>query len=207
MKRVVVFGASGETGRRIVMRALEAGHEVVAVHRTPPSVMAVHERHTVHMADPLKADEIRKAIEGADVVVHAIGPKRSAGARVTVSSEVMANLLPAMRELGVRRLLFVSAFGTGASRRGFYTKLLWTAIRRRMEDKERAEAMLRASGLEWFIALPTILMNAPPTGRYRVGTGLDVTAFPRISRDDVADLIVRRIEGPEMIGTTVEITD
>jgi hypothetical protein len=67
--------------------------------------------------------------------------------------------------------------------------------------------LLRASGLEWFVALPTILTNAPPTGQYRVGQGLAVTAFPRISRADVADLVVRRIEGAEMIGSAVEITD
>jgi uncharacterized protein YbjT (DUF2867 family) len=84
--------------------------------------------------------------------------------------------------------------------------MLWTMIRRRMEDKERAEALLRASGLEWFVALPVILTNAPPTGRYRVGTALAVSAFPRVSRGDVADLMVRRIEGAEMMGSAVEIT-
>lgn len=207
MKRVVVFGASGGTGRRIVARALEAGHDVVAVHRTTPSVMAMHDRHTILIADPFRATEVRRVLERADVAVHAIGPKRGPGARLTISGDVMENLIPAMHEVGVRRSLFVSAFGTGVSHRGFYAAMLWTMIRRRMADKERAEALLRASGLEWFIALPTILTDGPPTGRYRVGVGLPVSAFPRISRADVADLIVRRIEGPEMIGTAVALTN
>lgn len=207
MKRVVVFGASGGTGRRIVARALAAGHEVVAVHRTTPSVMAEHQRHTIVIADPLRANDVRRALEGADVAVHAIGPKRGPGARLTVSGDVMANLIPAMHEEGVRRLLFVSAFGTGASRHGFYAAMLWATIRQRMADKERAEALVRASGLEWFIALPTILTDSPSADQYRVGVGLSVSAFPRISRADVADLIVRRIEGAEMMGTAVEISN
>lgn len=206
LKRVVVLGASGGTGSQVVRRALEAGYTVTAVHRRQPEPMPSHERLSVVLADPLQASDLRRVVRGAHAVVHAIGPNRAAGARVTVSGDVMEPLIQAMREEGVRRLLFVSAWGTGATRRGSYAWILWKLIRARIEDKERAEAMLRASDLSWVVALPTILTNGPATGRYRSGSGLTLPAVPTVARADVADFLVRQVEDDSNLGQAVEIT-
>ncbi len=207
MKNVTVFGASGGTGRRVVERALAEGHTVTAVYRSEPSGIAPHPRLKIMIGNPLDANDVRRAVAGAEVVIHAIGPKRGPGALLTVTSDVMANLIPAMKESNVRRLLFVSAWGTGATRIGFYGRLLWLMIGKRMADKERAEAMVRSSGLDWVIVLPTILTDDPPRGRYQAGPTLNLSAMPKISRADVADLVVRQVEHDAFLGKAIAISN
>ncbi|UJP10338.1 NAD(P)H-binding protein [Microbacterium sp. KUDC0406] len=63
--RVAIIGASGRSGRRAVAHALEAGHEVVSVVRTPSSAPASTE---VAQADARDVDALAAAMTGADAV-------------------------------------------------------------------------------------------------------------------------------------------
>jgi putative NADH-flavin reductase len=102
--------------------------------------------------------------------------------------------------------LAVSAWGTGVTRRGFYGWLLWRLIGNRIADKEIAERLIRESGCEYVIALPTILTDGPRTGEYHVGHDLHLSWMPRISRADTAHFIVDQIEQSTHLGRSVEIS-
>jgi putative NADH-flavin reductase len=68
MSRVVVFGAGGRAGRRIVAEARSRGHEVVAIVRRPsahPDIDSVE-------GDVTDADDVRRLSADADVVVNAV---------------------------------------------------------------------------------------------------------------------------------------
>ena len=61
-------------------------------------------------------------------------------------------------------------------------------------DKAAGEEILRRSGLDWTLVYPVTLTNGPRAGRYRTGERLVLSGFPRISRADVADFLLKQIE-------------
>ena len=56
--KLVVFGATGNTGRNVVEQALEAGHEVTAVARKPPALKISHARLEVLRGDVMDPDSV-----------------------------------------------------------------------------------------------------------------------------------------------------
>src|SRR5215213_9791961 len=74
-------------------------------------------------------------------------------------------------------------------------------------DKDRQEAFVKASGLDWTIVRPTLLTNGPRTGQYRVLTNLEGVHGGRISRADCADCLMRAIVEGAWSRTAIAITD
>jgi putative NADH-flavin reductase len=75
-----------------------------------------------------------------------------------------------------------------------------------VRDKEMQERSIFGSSVDWVIVRPTILTNGPAIGKYRVGTDLRVGLFPRISRADVADFMLRQIDDRTFLRQAVGIT-
>src|SRR5688572_26306877 len=106
--KLVVFGATGGTGRCVVEQALAAGHDVTAVVRDPEGPPLRHERLRIVCADVFQSAEIESQMVGADAVLSALGP-RTYRAETTVCSRAIESILGAMRETGVRRLACIIA--------------------------------------------------------------------------------------------------
>src|SRR5919206_5127980 len=67
--RIFVSGATGVLGRRVVPLLLEAGHEVIAVGRTPEKRRLLEQRGARAVeVDLFDAAAVRRAIEGAEVI-------------------------------------------------------------------------------------------------------------------------------------------
>ena len=102
-----------------------------------------------------------------------------------------------MESHGVRRLIFVSAFGVGETHRDvplvprIVQRLLLADV---FADKKASEDDLRRSGLDWTLVYPVILTNGPRTAKYRVGERLDLHGLPKISRADVAHFVLSQLE-------------
>ncbi len=75
--KIVVFGATGNIGRRIVKEALSRGHEVTGVVRDPAAVETPDPRVRLVKADATRAGDVARAVKGADAVVSAISPART----------------------------------------------------------------------------------------------------------------------------------
>src|SRR5690606_32714494 len=69
--KIAVIGANGHIGSRVVQEALNRGHEVTAVVRTPSKVETQHEHLKVVQGDVFDNERIVNAIKGQDVVVSA----------------------------------------------------------------------------------------------------------------------------------------
>src|SRR5262249_47161991 len=71
--KVLVFGATGGTGRQIVRQALEQGHVVTAFARDPGKIRLVHNNLRVVRGDTLEPAAIETAVAGQDAVMSALG--------------------------------------------------------------------------------------------------------------------------------------
>ena len=109
--KLAVFGSTGGTGQHLVRLALEAGHEVVAFARSPSKLEIQDERLSIVQGNVTEPGPVSEAICGVDAVLSALGPPR--GVPAGVMGEGLDNILAAMREHGVRRLLIVVGAGVG----------------------------------------------------------------------------------------------
>jgi len=195
--KLVVFGATGGTGRLLVTQALQQGYEVVAFVRDPDKFTITDPRLRVVRGDVTRdSSAVTEAVREQDAVISALGRRnsfRSAG----LISQSMRTIVPAMKRQGVRRLIVLSAFGVGESYH--YAPLIPRTLFRLLlgdifADKKAGEDYVRQSSLDWTLVYPVLLTNGPRTGKYRVGERLDLHGVPKISRADVADFILTQLQ-------------
>jgi putative NADH-flavin reductase len=194
--KVTVFGATGGTGRELVRQGLEQGHDVVAHVRDQSRIADVeHENLRVVCGDVLDEMSVEDGVAGQDAVMCAIG---TGPGRTTLREHGTRNIISAMEQAGVRRLVCQSSLGVGDSRGNipFFTKYVVIGIflRHAFADHERQEAVVRESALDWIIVRPPHLKDGPRTGVYRHGfVTTDRSIAGYISRADVADFMVKQL--------------
>jgi uncharacterized protein YbjT (DUF2867 family) len=95
--KLVIFGAAGRIGRRILHEALARGHAVTAVVRDPARLEVMHAALSIVVADVSRADEVARTASGHDAAVNAIGPGQSGevGVIVAAARALVAGLAPA----------------------------------------------------------------------------------------------------------------
>lgn len=193
--KLLIVGASQGTGALAVKSALARGHEVTAFARTP-SRLALEDRKLARVrGDFHDRASIEAAMPGHDAVI-VTASATSLGAfkqNPRYFSQGTALVIDAMKASGVRRLVVLSALGTGESRALVPLPMRLLLIGWLLEipfaDHERQESLARASGLDWVIARPGRLTDGPARGRYVKRT--NVAPVPSsISRADVADFLV-----------------
>ena len=210
--RIAVLGASSGIGRDLVQQATTAGHHVVAVARSigadaTPNLTPVKGS----ILDPGVAE---RAVTGVDAVAWCVGAKTLGPAflrTVTVFSEGTRRAIEAMKRAGVNRLAVITGIGAGESRGHGGVLYDWIGLPLIVgaiyADKDRQEAIVKASDLDWTIVRPTLLTSGPRTGQYRVLTNLEGVHGGRISRADCADCLLRAMAEGAWSRTAIVVTD
>ena len=203
---VAVFGATGGIGIELVGQALGLGHSVTAFVRDPARLANRGDGLTIVTGDARDPADVARAVRGQDAVLCALGT--SDLKQTTLRATGTANIIRAMEQEGVRRLIVVSAMGIGASwtSLSLFNRLFFaTVLRSARADHEAQEAAVTASGLDWTIVRPSGLVNTPGTGVYDVGENVRATTS-RIPRADVAHLILKELADCALIHRAVTIT-
>jgi putative NADH-flavin reductase len=188
--KLTVFGATGRTGVHVVQRALNAGHEVVAFVRDPAKLTIEHKTLSLVQGDVLNKADVKRAIAGADGVIGALAT-RGIG---------IGNIVSAMEELGVKRLSMAAGVGlpTEGDNPPFLYKVITFLVN--LFDREGNQAiieqmeMIRASTLDYTVARATMLTDQPGTGKVHVGSHIDKSMRPMMSREDYAQFLLDVVE-------------
>lgn len=201
--RVVIFGATGRTGRLLTERALSDRHEVTAFVREPSRLNARSGSVQVIRGDVLDAAAVDRAVAGQEAVLVALGTASRGSPPVLPHG--IRHILDSMAKHDVRRIVVLSAAGALREPARSFGASLGLRLARALIPKVYAEhrAMLeelRTRDLDWIAVRPVILTNRPLTGRYRVA----VEGVPRggyfVSRADVADFMTRQMTSDEFVG-------
>lgn len=210
--RLLVTGATGRTGQEIVRQARAAGHEVVALVRSEETATPLLPGARLVVGDALDPADVARAIGGCDAVISAFGTRKvTFFKKVTANSEATRALVSAMQSEGVSRLICITGLGAGdsAGHGGFLYDYVIKAIiiRTIYQDKDRQEAVVRASGLDWVIVRPSVLTDKPASGRIRALT--DLTGFNggTIPRADVAAFLIEQLTSDTWLHKTPLITE
>lgn len=184
--RIVVLGAAGGVGSRVVAAAVQQGHEVVAAART-----AVGSAGARSLAvDVRDAAALRGAVDGSEAVLWCVGVTRRSGRDVGRTG--MPLLVAACEQAGVTRLVSVSGAGVTLPDdvKGLGARLVSGATRRLARDlvldKEGEHAALAASGLDWTEVRPPRLVDREPTGHWRLGEQAPGLTAKPVAKADVA---------------------
>lgn len=193
--KLALLGATGKTGGHALEYALAAGHHVRVLVRTPAKLTTTHERLEVVQGDATKVEDCARVVHGCDAVVAALGPP-GLGA-TTLRQDAARALAAAMKQQGVRKIVWLSALGVGdniaqAKRSSWLaTMFIKLVLKKTYVDADAAEQVLRASGLDYVLCRPPQLTNRSARGRVDVVP--EAQTLPRISipRADVAAWMVK----------------
>jgi uncharacterized protein YbjT (DUF2867 family) len=207
---VLVAGASGGTGRRLLERLAPTDYHVRALTRFCRKVRDLETlgADEVVVGDLLDPADAATAVKGCDAVLCAVGT--TPGLADLLGDEVVdgtgvVNLVNAAVAADVETFVFESSLGVGDSRDKLplgMRLVLW----RYLTAKNRAEAWLRSSGLDYTIFRPGRLTDDPASEDVLVGEG-GATVAGAISRDDVARLMIAALSTPEAANRTFEVVD
>ena len=208
--KLLVIGATGGTGQAIVRMAIAQGHDVTALVRSAAKATPLLPGAILVEGDARNKASIERALGGCDAVVSALGTPISPFREVTLLSEATASLVAAMARQGVRRLVCITGMGAGDSRGHggfFYDRIFQPLMLRKVyEDKDRQEAIIKSSDLDWVIVRPTVLNDKPATGRITASVDLSNVHGGSISRADVAGFVLDQLTSGQWVGKTPLIT-
>lgn len=200
MAKILVMGASRGIGKAVKTQLVARGHSVRAFSRSGDTQLPKTDLIEAFGGDALNQSDVKKALEGVDTVVQALGVKpdlQMIKGPVTLFSEATAVLLPEMEECGVKRLIAVTGFGAGdcVSAISPLQRIPFrAALGRAYDDKTTQENFITKSDLDWMIVRPGVLTNGPKTGNYRVLKEPKSWRNGIISRADVAHYITGKID-------------
>jgi len=205
--KLLVFGATGGTGWALLDQGLAQGHQMTAFVRNP-AALEPGAGLTVVQGDVTDAAAVSRVATGHEAVLSALGPR---GGQYGVLPGGIQNILAAMGEAGIRRLIHVSSFGVGDSlaQMGWVARQVFVPLflRKSLDEKEIEEGIIRASDRDWIIVRPGGLVDGPRTGVYRCITDPgEKISQPRIARADVADFILKNLTDEVFVRRAVGLT-
>lgn len=149
---ILVTGAAGFSGSRIVARLVGDGEPVRALVRDAAKARKrlPAQGADLVVGDTTKPETLEPALHGVDTVIHTafITAERKQGPGVNYHAtnvDGTANLVSAAKNAGVKRIVVLSGLGTKADKPGSY-----------MQGRYEAEQSVIKSGLAWSILGPSI---------------------------------------------------
>lgn len=214
--KVLVLGATGGSGRAAVERLLSAGHTVTVFTRKPSGGAARERLHQLQ-GDALDARAVEAAVQGQDAVLVTLGISENpfrvrlwgpARTPLDVRSAGTRNVIAAMHEHGVRKLVVQTSYGVGSTRDklGFINRLFFRLVLKpQIDDTEIQEAAVTASGLDWVVVQPVHLTDAEDDAFPYVSTDAS-TGKMAVSRRSVGRFLAEALVNPSLVGKTVSVS-
>ena len=208
--KVIIFGATGSVGRLAVKQMLADGHQVTAFARWPEKLAVRADALTLLAGDALDRRAASEAVKGHDAVVVTLGA--GASRKSVIRSRGTMNVIQAMHEHGVRRLICQSTLGAHESWGNlnfFWKRIMFGFLLKPVfKDHELQEQLVRASGLDWTIVRPSAFTDGPALGAFKEDFPANERRLSlKISRADLANFLARQLRDRRYMGRAVGISD
>lgn len=184
---ILILGATGRVGQKIVENALSDGHHVHALVRSPAQLEIKNEHLSIFQGNVVNEKDIRRAIDGCDMVISALSTDGG-----TALSDSIHHIITTMKEKGIKRIVAIGTAGILQSR-GEPDKLRYEtsesrrSLTRAAKEHFNVYEALQSSGLDWTIVCPTYLPDGEAMGHYRVEKDFLPEGGKKINVDDVAN--------------------
>jgi len=196
--KVVLYGATGNAGSRILTELVARGHQVTAIARNTTNLLITGV--ATKQDDLSSVDTIAANIVGADAVVSAYAPPKD---NTDALLDVTKRQIAAVKKAGNMRLIVVGGAGLlqvapGVSLlKSGHLPEVWVSI---ATSHEKALELLQASDVNWTYFSPAAFFEpGQRTGKFRLGTRQLIAnekGESRISMEDYAIALVDELEKP-----------
>lgn len=199
--QIIVFGATGGTGKEIVRQAIGQGHIVTAFVRDA-SVLTPQENLKIVEGDIFDATAVNAAINGCRAVLSALGARTLK--KENILGRALPNILAGMDKHYIQRIIVLGAAGAkypaGKYQTGWFRLVMGlaktTLLRHAFADQAVQEKLLEQSGMDFTIVRPPRLNDKAGPGEVRVlPDGLPSGGW-QIRRSDVADFMLQQLTDP-----------
>jgi putative NADH-flavin reductase len=205
--KVVLFGASGKTGKLLTEAALASGYEVVAYVRKAESITLVHQNLKVVAGQLNDTEKLKSVISGADACISTLG-----GASLTKHSpeirQGIDNIVSIMEAEKVKRIIYLSSIGVGDSRYYMAQPIRFLIVdlmlRVPMADHNINENRVANSQLQYTIVRPGGLTDGAKTSHLKHGSeSIKLKGNTSISRSNVAAFLLEQVVNTEYLNKRV----
>jgi len=216
--RVLVYGATGRVGSRVVAEALSRDHYVTAVSRDPDGVAQQHSNLSVVQGDIVDSESVARLVENQDVVVVSVrgsvdDSRDPENAVQRVAAEVLVGVLRGMGD-SAPRLIYVGGAGslevepgvTYADRIPRLARVFMPrSVRQEISGHVLALAYLReVDDVVWtYISPPKDFEPGEKTGEFRIGGDqmlLDENGQSIVSMEDFSVALIDEAENADFVG-------
>jgi putative NADH-flavin reductase len=205
--KILLFGASGATGRELVRHGLAAGHQISAFVRNPSSFTEAPGLRVIQ-GDVFDPEQVAAAIQGQDAVFTALGARTLGPNDLLPKSS--ANIIAGMKRHGLMRLIVLGASGASGDA-GKYSSGLQRLLLRVLKhtllkypfiNSAIQQQQVEASGLDYTVVLPPRLTNGAAIGKYRVLPDALPRGGATLSRADLAEFMLKQLHDPTWVRKT-----
>ncbi|HZG72488.1 MAG TPA: SDR family oxidoreductase [Chondromyces sp.] len=196
---VLVIGANGKTGRKVVQQLANSNQHIV---RAMIRLTEQQEDMEKLGAKPIIADleqDFSYALNDVNAVIFAAGSGSHTGPEKTIAvdQEGAIKAVQYAKEKGIERFVMLSSMGAGNP------EAISSPIQHYLIAKQKADQALVESSLDYTIVRPGALTDDPGTGS--VTTALAFQSVGPIPREDVASVLVESLTTPEASGKIFEV--
>ncbi|AIQ49274.1 hypothetical protein R70723_27810 [Paenibacillus sp. FSL R7-0273] len=202
---ILILGATGRVGSHIVNHALQDGHHVTVLVRTPEKLQQFNQNLTVIHGNVVNKEDITHAVQGNDVVISALSTDGT-----TTLSDSMPFIIEAMYNEGIQRIITVGTAGILQSEQSPHLLRYQSSESKRRstraaEEHHQVYHLLEQSALNWTIVCPTSLQDGERLRIYRVKRNILPEDGIEISVPDTAEFTYSQIQAANFTNSRVGI--
>ena len=195
--KIVLFGATGRTGRWLLEGAVQRGWQVTAAVRDPAKLEPLPPGVQVLRIEARDGEAIARAIEGQDAVISALGGEGLA--RSDVLTTAMRHIVAGMTVHGVKRIVWIASAGIDGEIPGPFGWLVQFILRHVLTDHRGAVEQLRQGNFDWTVMRPMGLTDGPVSVPVRTSLAGVPRGGRNVSRASVAQVVLDAIEHGEHV--------
>jgi len=188
---ILIAGATGKTGLRLVDQLKAKGHAPIALVRESSDTGALPDDVALRLGD--LTDLESGVCDGCDAVIFAAGSGGSTGPEMTdkVDRDGAKRLIDLAADAGVSRFVMLSSVGADNPDPD-------SELAHYLQAKHEADEHLKASGLSYAIVRPVSLTDDDGSRDMRFGDEADPKG--KAARGDVAAVLADAVEDDEWTG-------
>ena len=198
--KVVLFGATGFSGKAILKETLSQQHQVTVLVRNKSAIQIQDKNLKIVEGNVLDKYTVAEVLKNSDAVIQCLGVGgKGNGKLTTFISDATKIIVEEMEKQQIKRLIAMSNVGAGNSvsfQPWIFTKIIlpyfmkWLKVL--IDDKNRMEPIIMNSELDWTIVrCPNIVDKTPKRNVLATldGKGLKLA----VTLGDMAEFIVQQL--------------
>jgi putative NADH-flavin reductase len=198
--KIVIFGATGFSGKAILKETLSQQHQVTVLVRNKSSILVQDKNLNIVEGNVLDKHTVAEVLKNSDAVIQCLGVGgKGNGKLTTFISDATKIIVEEMEKQQIKRLIAMSNVGAGNSisfQPWIFTKIIlpyfmkWLKVL--IDDKNRMEPIIMNSELDWTIVRCPNIVDKTPKGNVHAtldGKGLKLA----VTLGDMAEFIVQQL--------------